>query len=264
MKLLYAARMVRVDMCYSINTLSRYVTRWNKLCDKQISHLFSYLNSHRNSKLNGYFQVADKDLLGIHAYPDADLAGTFDTARATSGGFIELKGLNTQFPLDWFSKRQTATAHSTTEAELIAASKILRENLVPLMGLWSLMLDRVVCGKVFEDNQSTIEVMKVGYSSKMRHLAKHHRISIGVTHDFVSQDDIDVPWCPTDKQKGDILTKGLARPKHEPACELIGLYPYVIFCPEDAFETVENEESDIRITCSILDLSTDYNFTGVC
>ena len=61
-----------------------------------------------------FFQVTDKDQLEIHAYPDADLARTFDTARATSGGFVELKGLNNQFPLDWFSKRQTATAHSTT------------------------------------------------------------------------------------------------------------------------------------------------------
>ena len=53
MKLRYAARMVRVDMCYSINCLSRCVTRWDKLCDRRLSHLFSYLNSHINSKLNG-------------------------------------------------------------------------------------------------------------------------------------------------------------------------------------------------------------------
>ena len=66
-----------------------------------MSDLFSYLNSHSNSKLNGYFQKSDKDDLEIHAYPDADLAGTFDTTRATSGGFIELKGLSTQFPLDY-------------------------------------------------------------------------------------------------------------------------------------------------------------------
>ena len=41
MKLLYAARMVRLDICYAINSLSRYVTRWNTVCDKQLSHLFS-------------------------------------------------------------------------------------------------------------------------------------------------------------------------------------------------------------------------------
>ena len=133
------------------------------------------------------------------------------------------------------------------------------------MGLWSLMLDRVVQGKAFEDNQPTIEIMKVGYSAKMRHLAKHHRISVGVTHDFLEQDDIDAPWCPTDKQKGDILTKGLARPKHEPACELIGLFLYIVLCPENQFEYEdENEEYDLRATCSLLDLSKQYNYTGIC
>jgi hypothetical protein len=34
MKLLYAGRMVRLDICYAINSLSRFVTKWNKLCDK--------------------------------------------------------------------------------------------------------------------------------------------------------------------------------------------------------------------------------------
>ena len=118
------------------------------------------------------------------------------------------------------------------------------------------MLDRVVNGKVHEDNMSTIEVMKVGYSAKLRHLAKHHRISLGVTHEMISQDDIEVEHCPTELQKGDILTKGLARPKHEPACELIGLFPYVINCP--AYVKDENEENDSWVTCSILDLSKEF------
>ena len=35
--------------------------------------------------------------------------------------------------------------------------------------------------------------------------------------------------CPTDKQKGDLMTKGLARPKHEPALRMVGLYPIILF-----------------------------------
>jgi hypothetical protein len=164
----------------------------------------------------------------LHAYPDADLAGTFDTTKATSGGFINLFGLNTFFPLDWYSKRQTATAHSTTEAELISASKMLRETLIPLMDLWALMLDRNVKGVIHEDNMSTITVIESGYSPQLRHLQKHHRISLGLVHELCQNPDIDVKHCPTDLQKGDILTKGLARPKHEPACRLVGLYPFLV------------------------------------
>jgi hypothetical protein len=233
MKLLYAGRMVRLDICYSINTLSRYVTKWNKLCDKQLTHLFSYLQQTQASALHAFIDVNDRDTLELHAYPDADLAGTFDTTKATSGGFIHIDSKNTYFPLDWFSKRQTATAHSTTEAELISASKMLRETLIPLTDLRALMLDRVVKGIIHEDNMSTITVIESGYSPQLRYLQKHHRVSLGLVHELCQSDDIDVKHCPTDKQKGDILTKGLARPKHEPACRMVGLYPFMIYTPEE-------------------------------
>ena len=90
--------------------------------------------------MHGKVDSLDLDNVVLHGYPDADLAGTYDCTRATSGGFLELVGDNTFFPLDWFSKRQTATSHSTTEAELVSASKMLREHLIPLQSLWSVML----------------------------------------------------------------------------------------------------------------------------
>ena len=106
----------------------------------------------------------------IHAYPDAELCGTFDTSRATSGGFVELIGLNTFFPLDWFSKRQSATSHSTTEAELVAASKMLGESLIPVQSLWALLLQRHINAVMHEDNMSTIVVINAGYSPQLRHI----------------------------------------------------------------------------------------------
>ena len=227
-KLLYAGRMVRLDICYAINSLSRFVTKWNKLCDKQLTHLFSYLLQAQKTALRGYFNGNDIHEVELHAFPDADLAGSYDTSKATSGGFIHIHGSNTYFPLDWYSKRQSATSHSTTEAELISASKMLRESLVPLMELWSLMLDRKVKGVINEDNMSTITVIETGYSPQLRHLQKHHRISLGLVHELCNQDDIVVQHVETSKQKGDILTKGLQRPKHDPACKMIGLYPYLI------------------------------------
>ena len=134
-------------------------------------------------------------------YPDADLCGTFDTTRATSGGFVELIGTGTFFPLDWFSKRQSATSHSTTEAELVAASKMLRESLIPIQSLWSLLLQRKVVSVVHEDNMSTITVIDAGYSPQLRHIQKHHRISLGEVHELCQHDDIVLEHIETDKQK---------------------------------------------------------------
>ena len=84
-----------------------------------------------HSKLHGKVDTLDLNNVVLHGYPDADLAGTFDTTKATSGGFVELIGDTTFFPLDWYAKRQTATSHSTCEAELVSASKMLRASLIP-------------------------------------------------------------------------------------------------------------------------------------
>jgi hypothetical protein len=224
MRALYMARMIRLDCIYTINHLSKFVSKWNKLCDKQMCHLFSYLQNSAKTKMVASVDTRDLKELRIEAYPDADLAGNFTTAKSTSGGFLAVTGPHGTFmPLEWFSKRQTATSHSTTEAEMVAMSKILRESLVPQMGLWSLMVGYDVPGIIFEDNQSTIVVAKNGYSPQLRHLAKHHRISLGLVHDFLQHPDLTIQYITTDKQKGDLLTKGLSRAKHDEAMRMVGL-----------------------------------------
>jgi hypothetical protein len=98
---------------------------------------------------------------------------------------------------------------------------------VPLMELWSLMLDRPVKGTLHEDNMSTITVIETEYSPQLRHLQKYHRIGLGLVHEMCQDPDINVVHNSSGTQKADILTKGLTRPKHEPACRLIGLCPFL-------------------------------------
>ena len=224
MKALYLARMVRLDIAYTINFLAKYITRWNTLCDKQLCHLYSYLANTANTALVATIDRRDIGQLKLEAYPDADLCGTYDTTKSTSGGFLALTGANGTFvQLDWFSKKQTATSHSTTEVELVSMSKMLREVLVPQMNLWSLLGGQVVPGAIFEDNQSTITVANSGYSPQLRHLHKHHRISLGLVHDFIQHEDITLNYIETNLQKGDLMTKGLNKPKHASAMDLVRL-----------------------------------------
>ena len=75
---------------------------------------------------------------------------------------------------------------------------------------------------------STIVVINAGYSQQLRHIAKHHRISLGEVHELCQHDDIKLEHILTDKQKGDLMTKGLARPKHEEAMRMVGLYPIIL------------------------------------
>ena len=106
---------------------------------------------------------------------------------------------------------------------------MLRESLIPTQSLWELLLQRPVDAVLHEDNMSKITVIDAGYSPQLRHIQKHHRISLGEVHELCKHDDIILEHISTDKQKGDLMTKGLARPKHEPAMRMVGLYPIVIF-----------------------------------
>ena len=92
---------------------------------------------------------------------------------------------------------------------MVAMSKMLRECLVPQMELWKLLIGGPVPGILFEDNQSTIVVAKNGSSPQLRHLAKHHRISLGLVHDFLKHEDISIEHVETTKQKGDLMTSQL-------------------------------------------------------
>ena len=108
---------------------------------------------------------------------------------------------------------------------MISASKILRESVVPQQALWSILLQRPVKARIFEDNESTLAVIRSGYSPQLRHVAKHQRISVSIVHELCNHKDGDITasYIATSEQKGDLLTKGLDRSKHNAALELVGL-----------------------------------------
>ena len=45
LKILYTARLGRPDALWSVNTLARKVTKWNKGCDKRLHRLIEYLKA---------------------------------------------------------------------------------------------------------------------------------------------------------------------------------------------------------------------------
>ena len=86
------------------------------------------------------------------------------------------------------------------------------------------MIRDTVPGSIFEDNASTIQIAKAGYSPQLRHLQKHHRISLGLVHDFLQHDDITIQHVETIYQKGDLFTKGLSPAKLSDAKQLVRLF----------------------------------------
>ena len=55
--------------------------------------------------------------------------------------------------------------------------------------------------KVYEDNQAVLAIIAKGYSPKLKHLAKFHRINVASTCEAFSVEDILIEYISTSHQK---------------------------------------------------------------
>ena len=140
LKALYFARICRRDLLFAVNLLAREVTRRNCACDKRLEQLISYM--HHTREFVQFNMVGDsaKDCV-IGIFCDPSFAGDFANFRSTSGVFACLLGPRTFVPLSFQCKKQTCVSHSSTEAELVSLDVGISVEAIPLLGLWSEILD---------------------------------------------------------------------------------------------------------------------------
>jgi hypothetical protein len=146
--------------------------------------------------------------LGVdfQAFSDADWAGDVSDRKSTSGFLFKLVG----GPISWGSKKQSSVSLSTSEAEYIALSLAIQEAkwvhrlICEILTAADAPLPKLV---IQEDNQSCIKMTK----NPVNHgRAKHIDIKYHV-------------YCSTDKMLADLLTKGLAGPRHQELTHAIGI-----------------------------------------
>ena len=133
--------------------------------------LICYVNTtvvHRQVSWVGY----DIHDACIRQCSDADLAGDPRTQRSTSSSNQKIWGPNTRANQSCNSRRQTATSHSTLEAEIISADEAIRRELLPALPLWECLLGHPPKAEFMEDNQAVVKVCKAGGSQKLMHLPR--------------------------------------------------------------------------------------------
>jgi len=248
MKLMFGARIGKPCSLTTISFLARRITVWSKSHDKMLHRLMAYVNSTLHEKLRGILEYTDLDSLELWIWPDADLGGDLRTTKSTSGCWIELSTPcgSRSWPVAWFCVKQTQTSCSTNESEsktiltalgfddqtradLNALSSALRRAVIPLIGLCEHALNRPVKVVCHEDNTQAITAVKKGYSVNLRHLHRHTRMDVGMSHEVFAEVDktgrkryvSEIRYAPTDTQKGDLFTKPLERLKHEAARKMI-------------------------------------------
>ena len=162
----------------------------------------------------------------LRVYCDADLAGDPLTCKSHTGILVVLdfQGEAT-FPVSWCSKRQTAVARSTTEAELASANEAVFQECLPIKTILEEILKTTIETVVHEDNTAAIQVIATGYSPKLRSMNRTHRISVAALSEAVERNLIKVEHIESKQQLADLLTKALNKQVFLHLRNLVGLKP---------------------------------------
>ena len=200
--LLFLSLHTRPDISAAVSILSQKVSKPSIKDWEEVKRLIKYLKGTKNFKL-----VFDQpqNLNHISAFSDADWGSNPSDRKSISGFAIKI-GNNI---IDWKSKRQSVTALSTTEAELISLSETCRE----LEWLINVVHDFFVNDikvTLYEDNQSTI---KIALSEGQNQRTKHISIRDFYVRDFIKKYDAEVKYIESENMGADGLTKILTGPK---------------------------------------------------
>ena len=77
---------------------------------------------------------------------------------------------------------------------------------------------------IHEDNQATILVVKKGYSPKLRHISRTHKVNLGcISEQSAPGSGISIQYVDTNQQAQDIFTKALPPQKWGSALKLLGI-----------------------------------------
>ena len=85
------------------------------------------------------------------------------------------------------------------------------------------MLQRKVRLVLREDNQATIKVVRQGYSAKLRHMPRTHRIDLRSLSESLERDSVELEYVETNLQRADIFTKALPPHKWDAAVGMLNI-----------------------------------------
>ncbi|KAF4514105.1 UNVERIFIED_CONTAM: hypothetical protein B566_EDAN019055, partial [Ephemera danica] len=198
--LMFAATTARPDIMCVTSLLSRHLAKPSACHLNAAKRVLRFLIT---TKDRGLLFPANNEAL-LQAWCDSDWAGDRQTRKSTTGGAIMFgKSL-----VGWRSVRQTCTAKSSVEAELVAASDIASliiwfRNLLEGIGLEQdgptrLGIDSVGAQRLAESGQP---------SRRTKHIEVDHFY----VHDLLMDKKLYLEHENTKDNPSDIFTKGLGR-----------------------------------------------------
>lgn len=213
--LIFLVRGSRSDLAQSVGSLASHTTRWGAACDKRLTRIFGH--PHGTADFATVMEAEkepDADSLTVSLHTDSDHGGCLETSRSTTGvnAAVTSQTDDPFCPSSWISKRQSAVAPSTTDAEVGAANDGLRKVGISMQGLVKVIHRRKVLLDHKVDNGACRIIMETGASKSLKYMPKHKRISFHFLKEWYSphaDNDATAGRVDTSENRSDHLTKPL-------------------------------------------------------
>ncbi|GJT98735.1 putative RNA-directed DNA polymerase [Tanacetum coccineum] len=203
----------RPDISFAVGVVSRFMEKPTEQHLQAVKRILRYV---KGTLDYGLTYTKGESKVTITGYSDSDLANDVNDRKSTGGMAFYVNGNL----VTWASQKQRVVALSSCEAEFIAAT------MAACQGIWLRRLLTEVTRQwippvtLFVDNQSALELMK---NPVFHGRSKHIDIRFHFIRECVENGEITVAHVCGKEQKADILTKPLAKVKHEEMRNLMGI-----------------------------------------
>jgi len=214
-ELQFLANSTQPDIAFAVNQLAAYTANPSLQHVTALKRILRYLAGTKNLGITYSKTANNPDNNIFHGFADAAFAN-HDDHKSTSGYvFLAAGGAIT-----WKSKKQTMIALSTTQAEYVALSEAACEacwlrNLFDELG-YPQEHPMLIKG----DNDGLISMAK---NQQFHNRSKHIAIRWHWVRELIEQNLVTIENCRDPEQTADVLTKALARPKHNKHITEMGL-----------------------------------------
>jgi hypothetical protein len=212
-ELQFIANVTRPDIAYAISNLSSYTANPTMQHVTALKCVLRYLSGTRTYGIT-YGDILDHPN-HFFGYADAAFANEEDQKSTSRYVFMMAGGAIT-----WFSKKQSITAMSSTEAEYIALSEAARKARWLRNLFFELGFTQILPTTIRGDNESSIVMTR---NPQFHKRSKHIDIQFHAVREQVHKGEIIVESCRSHNQTADVLTKPLPWPKHKQHTAEMGL-----------------------------------------
>ncbi|MCO5591482.1 hypothetical protein L7F22_045466 [Adiantum nelumboides] len=208
--LMYAMVATRPDIAFAVGVVNGFMSNLGKKHWEAVKGVLRYLNATKDMCI--CFGKGDLSVVG---YTDAHYVRDLDKRRSTSGYLYTFDG----GAISWFSRLQSCTTLSTTEAENVAASYACKEAiwLARLVGDLGIVGERPV---LHWDSQSAIQLAR---NSVFHAKTKHVDVRYHFIRDVLEDKRLQLVKVHTDDNPADLLRKTLSPERFGHCRELMGI-----------------------------------------